>query len=183
MDHETNRLRWIDPKSGKTFEVISDGWCAEVVPQPTALPSTVAPLELELWPTDGKGNSLSTLDIVSMPCCALFVKAGRRLYKVLNKEVSYFNKGYAYLVLNYQTVEGSEFMTIWLPPYISVRFGDGNMVVHVKDYHSAMPDAMLLIEDADGFKWVPLLRVDRNGQMLTAHYQGPKGNSSIDIAV
>ena len=147
--------------------------------------SSAAP-ELEMWVTNPAGKSISALKAISSPWSDLRVRFQGRLCEVLYMETN-FREGYAYVVVSFNAaischaaVEPGIF-TFTLNPYISMRIGGGNNVIHVNQFHPAMQEAMILIED-DGLKWVPLLRVDRNGQMLTAHYQGPKGNSSINIA-
>jgi hypothetical protein len=149
--------------------------------------SSAAPFKQEMWVTNPEGESISALQAISLPCSDLRVRCEDRLCEVLDIETP-FREGYAYVVVSFNAAISCHaavepgFFTFTLSPYISMRIGDGNNVIHVNQFHPAMQEAMLLVED-EGLKWVPLLSVDRSERLITAHYHGPKGKASIDIAV
>jgi hypothetical protein len=94
--------------------------------------------------------------------------------------------GHAHVVVHYNANSvptGAvilEYLVLEFSPHATIRL-DGT-VYHIREYHPAMPGAMILDKDEDGgFKWVPIHSVEREEGMVTVTFTSP--NSPMRIAI
>lgn len=137
---------------------------------------------------DLQGEPLPMIIVLRTPCAQMNVRVGKHLFEVLSNEPD-TNAGLVSVVLTYNenTVPTGavkqQLFVADLSPWVTIRV-DGSNVFHIREHHPAMQEVMILDQTADGgLKWVPLLGVERNGQMLTARFGNPFDPSNIDIAI
>ena len=136
---------------------------------------------------DLQGNPLSTISILRTALDQMRVRDGPHSFEVLEIQDT-VQQGHACVVLQYNEnpvptgAVQPQFCISTLLSWESILF-EGT-VAHIREHHPAMQEVMILDQTADGgLKWVPLLGVERNGQMLTARFGNPFDPSSIDIAI